>query len=266
MSRGAKSIIIVGTSLLLLLASCGRSSEINLTSTPSVASPRPTYTVDARINAKGVLVPKYTAMLAFTISGRVQTVMVDIGDRVYKGDALVQLETVALEAEVAKAESAIQVAQSELDYQKRTRGAQEMQTVAEVNVRLAEIDLARAQNVLAQATLIAPMDGTVVDIQVLPGEVANEGRAIITLANLDIFQVETLDLDELKLPQVNIGQDVEVYIEALDISVDGTVERIIPKASSFDDENVYKAIIRLNSQPRGLFWGMSVDASFYPEK
>jgi membrane fusion protein (multidrug efflux system) len=204
--------------------------------------------------------------LAFNISGLVQEVYIGIGDVVQVGDALVQLETVVLEANVARAESALQIAQAEFENSKKQLEPLELQTVADARINIAEADLIIARYALKQATLTAPFDGSIVDVQVVPGETVNSGRVIITLANLQIFQVETLDLEEMDVPRIYEGQPVVVYIEALDIKVDGSVEKIAPQATVLGENGVYKVTVKLNFQPQGLYWGMSAEVKFIVNK
>lgn len=255
-----KTKIVISALLLSILVGCTQSPTSTFTS--PLAPPRPTYTIGAGIIAKGILVPKHIIQLAFNISGRVRSTYVEIGNEVHTGDALIQLETVLLEADVVRAEGALQAAQAEFEYRKSLLDPPELQTVADSRISIAEADLVKARYMLTQATLTAPFDGTIVDVQILPGETVNPGRAIITLADLRIFQVETLDLDEVDVPRIYVGQPVDIHIESLDIKVDGIVVTIAPQATILGEKRVYKVIIKLNSQPNGIRWGMSAEANF----
>jgi multidrug resistance efflux pump len=246
--------VIFPVLLLLILAACRQSPDSAPGLISSTPTSRPIHTIQARLVAKSVLVPKRTAQLAFNISGLVQEVNVEIGDEVRSGDALIQLETTLPEAEVAHFEGVLQAAQAEFAYQKKLASAPELQNLAAAKIRTAEADLIKARYMLAQSTLKAPF--------ILPNETVAAGKVVITLADMLSFQVETLDLVEIDLQRVYINRPVEVYIEALNTTMNGSVVTIAPQATQLGDERVYKIVIKLDSQPPGLRWGMSAESKF----
>jgi HlyD family secretion protein len=127
---------------------------------------------------------------------------------------------------------------------------------------MAEADLISARYMLTQSTLKAPFGGTIVDVQVMPGEIVSPGRAVITLADMQTMQVETLDLSERDISRIYVGQPTKIYVEALNIQVDGVVDKIASQATMAGEDRVYQVVIRLASQPQGLRWGMSAETRF----
>ena len=113
--------------------------------------------------------------------------------------------------------------------------------------------------------LYAPLDGTAVSVDVLPGETLLPGQPAITLADLSQLRIETTDLSERDVAQVVVGQPVLVYIEALDLEVSGRVARISPQANVAGGDVVYTVLIELDEQPQGLRWGMTVEVSIETE-
>jgi HlyD family secretion protein len=73
------------------------------------------------------------------------------------------------------------------------------------------------------------------------------------------MQIKTTDLSERDVPAVQIGQTAKVYIEALDITVTGTVTKISPVSETVGGDVVYPVTIELDEQPAGLLWGMSAE-------
>lgn len=71
--------------------------------------------LSAEASASGQILPRREAGLAMGISGRVEAVYVSPGDTVQRGDALLQLETAALERSVASAEQNLIIQQANLD-------------------------------------------------------------------------------------------------------------------------------------------------------
>jgi len=81
------------------------------TAAPQVAAPR---SIGGAATASGEVVPARKADLSFPISGRVQTVAAKEGHQVSSGETLATLETATLEAKVAQAQAALEVAQAQL--------------------------------------------------------------------------------------------------------------------------------------------------------
>ncbi|MCJ7548870.1 MAG: HlyD family efflux transporter periplasmic adaptor subunit, partial [Anaerolineae bacterium] len=123
-----------------------------------------------------------------------------------------------------------------------------------------------AQTALNPATLAAPRAGTVIDIFVEVGEVAQPAQTAITLADLDQLQVETTDLSELDIGRVNPGQTVTLFIEGLDDQeIQGVVARIAPRADLLGGDVVYAVTISLDEIPPELRMGMSIEVTIHVE-
>ncbi len=131
--------------------------------------------------------------------------------------------------------------------------------IAHASVTQAEAALDTAHAALSQATLTAPFDGTVADLQVSPGQIVMPGQVVLTLADLTQLQVETTDLSERDVAEVQVGQEATVYVEALNEDLPGRVARISPLASTMGGDVVYTVVIELQQQPEGLRLGMSVE-------
>ncbi|WP_096461492.1 efflux RND transporter periplasmic adaptor subunit [Sulfurifustis variabilis] len=144
-----------------------------------------------------------TAELGLAVSGIVEAVHVAPGARVRKGDVLVALEKTPFEAEVMRAEAALNRAAAD-----RTEAARDhaqarelyertvLSTVELENARLrasraeaehqaAAAHLKRARYELARSALSAPFDGRVLAVRVQPGEAVVsrlEARPLVSLA------------------------------------------------------------------------------------
>jgi multidrug resistance efflux pump len=96
-------------------------------------------------------------------------------------------------------------------------------------------------------------------VDVSSGETVVPGGVVITMGDLSRFQVETTDLSERDIPRVQIGQNVNVFIEALSQEFPGKVTDISRISSTVGGDVVFKVTIDLEKQPEGLLWGMSAD-------
>jgi multidrug resistance efflux pump len=91
------------------------------------------------------------------------------------------------------------------------------------------------------------------------GEVIVPGTPVLVLDDPATLGVETTDLSERDVDRVALGQPATVYVEALDVEVEGQVVHISPQATTIGGDVVYKVVVELNEQPPGLRWGMSVE-------
>ena len=224
--------------------------------------------------ASAKVLPVQVSELGFTISALVKEIAVSEGDQVQVGQPLIILDTPELEFAVIAAEQ---------DYNSKSIAAelQKAEKVLYVNpdsgkkrwyslpreVYLKALSVAdqskavwdSAAASLTQNTLLAPYAGTVVDIQVTPGETVQSSQTVIILADLKHLQIKTTDLSERDITRVKIGQSVDVYIEALGVNVAGKVVSISPIAETVGGDVVFPVTIELSEQPEGLLWGMTAE-------
>lgn len=262
---------LLWTSLLVLsvvLSACGTGSTATLVASaatqPVDTSPQPTA---GTIVASGVVSPVQEAHIAFAIPGTIKEVNVKEGDKVSAGQPLLTLNAPTLESAVAQAEAALKGQQREYEFWLQPRKGQnpERRELEATKVESAKAALALTQAQLAQATLSAPFDATVISIQVKVGEYAQPGQIVITLANLDHLRVETTDLSERDLPNVQVGQSASIFVEALNQQLSGKVIAISPIADTVGGDVVYKVTVELDKQPEGLRWGMSAEVNIATE-
>ena len=220
------------------------------------------------VSAAAVVVPMSEARLSFTSVGRVISVNVQVGDKVEAGQTLVELDTALLEAKVREAEANLAFAETDLKYLIRVTGCRgEGCAPSQKHIEVAENEVARAQALVdsakatldAQSHLTAPFAGTVVSVDISPAETVTPGEVVIVMGDLSGYRVETTDLSERDVPHVKIGQDVNVFVEALGQDVTGKVADVSNISSTLGGDVVYKVTIDFDQQPKGLLWGMSAD-------
>jgi HlyD family secretion protein len=136
-------------------------------------------------------------------------------------------------------------AQAQLDLVRA--GATEQQLAdAEAQVEQAEAALELAELALERATLRAPFDGVVAAVNVSEGEVPTAGPAVV-LVDPSRFHL-TVDVDEIDVGRLAVGQPVQVSIDALpEAQLAGSVTRIAP-AAELEGGVVYYAV-RIDLEP-----------------
>ena len=231
------------------------------TPTPAATEPPSTPVIDAGVNASAVVVPLDTIHLGFTTVGRATAVTVKVGDQVTAGQTLAQLDTAILEAQVKEAEFDLAALETQLSKLTRNVASERDRDIARANVESSKARLEAIKAQLANTTLVTPMSGTVTAVEINVGETATPGRALITIADLSKFRIETTDLSEVDIPQVKVGQTATVYIEALDSEIAGKVIEIAQQSETVGGDVVFKVTIELDEQPEGLRWGMSAEVT-----
>ncbi len=136
----------------------------------------------------------------------------------------------AMQANVSAAAAQRDAAQAQLDL--LLSGATEEQIgAAEAGVAQARAALEQVELLLDQATLRAPFDGIVAEVNVTAGEMASAGLPAITLVDASEFHL-TVKVDEMDVGQLIEGQAAEVTLDALaDVVIAGSVERVAPAAT-----------------------------------
>ncbi len=242
------------------------------------AAPKSNAPVQKTVTASAVVVPAQVTELGFLIPGIARDIPVREGDTVKAGQNLMVLDTPDLEFAVAEAQASLRAAQAQLEirsseiikkykinYKKfivrkfRVSVPPEVIEIATANVRAAQASVEIAQANLAQGTLIAPHDGTIAAINVIPGEFVPSNQAVVTLATLDTLQIETTDLSERDIPNVHVGDSANIFVEALNQNISGQVIAISPIAGTVGGDVVFKVTIAPDTQPEGLRWGMTAE-------
>ena len=172
-------------------------------------------------------------------------------DRLLAGPSPDEVEATELEAQRAQA------ALAEL-----TAGPSSVELMqAEAAARAAEIALEQAQADLEETLLRAPFDGVVLEVNAAPGGRIAAGATLITLMDPTALEARVTVIEE-DLPLIEIGQPVELFVDALpDASLHGHVARIIPQSVPGESPR-YPVYISLDDElPAALAPGMTIDAS-----
>jgi RND family efflux transporter MFP subunit len=211
--------------------------------------------------------PVVSVDLSFPLLGKVTSVEVEVGDSVTAGQTLATLDTTIIEARIAEAEARVLSAETQVSYLQRVGvgNAYEQIEAAQADVDRAQavVDQLKAQ--LAQATLTTPIAGTIIKVDVAPGETANPGQVIFVIADLDKMRIETTDLSERDIPAVQVGQAALAFIDAMDETFQGEVIDIDRQSETVGGDVTYRVTIELNQQPPGLRWGMSAEVEIITE-
>lgn len=247
---------------------------VNPVSTAQASSVQRDVSTQVTVRASAVIVPARVTRLGFLISGIAREVPVEEGDFVEAGQTLIVLDTPELEFAVIEAQAALRSAQAYADLQKYRRVKNRrngkifynvvpavVRELADAKVQQAQVTLELTQIDLAEGMLTAPSGGIVTSLSVIPGEFVPADQAVLTLATLDDFQIETTDLSERDIPGLAVGTPVDIIVAALNESFTGRVTGISPRADTVGGDVVFKVTIAFDKQPDNLLWGMTAEVN-----
>jgi RND family efflux transporter MFP subunit len=215
--------------------------------------------------------PQLTSITTSVGSGTWSVTDVDasVGQVVKKGDVLAKASTSDLEQQLVIQRTSLssarlqeKLAKSTLDSASGTAAIRQAKSAYynAVNARRQAqqaVNDTKAQ--IKQATLTAPIDGTITAVNVAPG-LDSTGTAItIASTTYDV----TADVVEDDISSMTIGQDATVTVGAINAAIQGKVSAIAPVSGTTGGNSVvsYPVTVTLTGAPSDLKPGMSADIS-----
>ncbi len=201
------------------------------------------WTRDGRVRANVVTV-------AADVAGLISDVFVHDNQEVTKGQPLFRIDQRRFQYALDQAKADVASRQATLDQAKRdlerarslTSAAITVQQIEQrqqaVDVDQAGLDAANAALEVARlnlerSTVVAPVNGIVTNLDLLPGRYVNAGAAVFALLGSDTFRVEGY-FEETKLRRIRIGEDATVKLIGDPRLLSGHVESI---AYGIEDQN-----------------------------
>lgn len=212
---------------------------------PVRAVPVESAPVSAQVRAVGVLAPRDEIRLAFKVGGVIDSISVEAGDPVRRGQLLAVLKRGEIDASVAQASEGVQKSRRDLERAARLR-ADEVTTDEQVqdltsayNVARAGLDAARFN--ARYARIEAPNDGIVLARLAQPDELVQGGQPILLLGDTSTGWVVKTALADRDAVRVELGGAAEVTFDAFPgKSFSGKVTRIAaasdPMTGTFEVE------------------------------
>jgi len=251
------------------------------------------------VAANGTLQPTNKADIGSELSGTVARVLVDVNDRVKKGQVLAELDTAKLGDQVMRSRAALavgqaKVRQSQATVQEATGNLQRLREVARLSggrvpsqaeLASAEAALARAQaeaasaqagvadataalsadeTSLRKASIRSPINGVVLSRSVDPGNAVAASLQAVTLFTLaeDLAQMKlAVNVDEADVGQVREGQKATFNVSAYPSrNYPATVTRVSYGSTTKDNVVTYIAELRVDNADLTLRPGMTASA------
>jgi HlyD family secretion protein len=262
---------------------CGKKQQ----AAPTIAT-APVERRDIVVNAEasGTVEPINVIEVKSKASGQITRMPVETGTQVKPGDLLVQVDTRDVQNQYNQALADVRAAESRLDvtraqrqrseelFQQKIITAQERETAqldyanAEAQVVRARASLDIAQQRLEEATVRAPVAGTIIEKSVSLGQVIASatgtfggGTTLLKMADLDQVRVRAM-VAESDIGQVQSGQSVTVTVDAYpDRPFTGLVEKIEPQAVVQQNVTMFPVLVSVSNRERLLMPGMNGEVS-----
>lgn len=243
------------------------------------------------VPATGVVEPVFSVEIKSKASGEIREVQVEEGDRVEKGELLVEInprieeigvrrakaDLLVAEAEVKKAEILLEKARlarlrKDQLHEKGFLADQEKEEAhQEEGLRKADLTLARAHSLRAQEALfeaeerllqtrvISPMSGVVLSLYVERGQIISSGTSsfsqgtlLAVVGDLSRLQIRA-EVDETDARMVASGQEARASLDAFPGQpFRARVIRVAPGARTKNDLAVVGLLLALEEVPEGI--------------
>ena len=178
---------------------------------------------------------KQHANLAFTSSGTVERVNVDVASVVKKGDILAELNNNDLKAALDIATVALKFARRDYERQvkvKKLVDASRFDSYAYKHEN-AKAQVAYQQALLDKTQLKAPFDGVIYEKSVEVGDVVSGAmiRTVMKIQSLEKRKL-VLEIDQKYWKKIKVGQTFEYQVDGDETKYQGKISKIYPYANS----------------------------------
>ena len=195
--------------------------------------------LEVEVLETGRIQPREKVELKSKIAGQVDKVLVREGDIVKRGEAVITLDPIDYQRELAKADADVAQANAALDYaalshDRASRGvaqnivartdldlASHELRAKKVSVQAAEVARTVARDHLSYTHLVSPIDGTVIARGIEPGEAVVpgvqstfDGKSLLTIADLSALLVK-VNLNQIDVAKVTVGRNATLTLDAL---------------------------------------------------
>lgn len=233
-----------------------------------VAAEKPTPDV---LTVTGIIIADQRAEVTADTQGKVINVMIERGQRVKLGQAVIQLDVRTARLSAKEAQAALQSARvsKQLADEEcaRTKALLEKGAITKAEFdrqntqclnAVEQVAQAQARNDMmsksvADGMVRAPFDGTVSEKHVSPGEWVTPGKPLFTLVDADPLKME-LSVPEKAVPAINIGDRVEVAAVAHpDQTFSATITRLgaeIGRSRSLTVEATLDPVVAPEKKPQ----------------
>ena len=235
--------------------------------------------ISQTVTATGEIMPVNTVSVGSQVSGTIEEIFVDYNSQVKKGDKLLTIEPSVLQASVDEAKAALDSAVSQRNYAKNEYNRnktlynegfiarsemEKSQTTyeqAESAVVRAKSQYDKAVTNLGYATIVSPVDGTVISRKVDKGQTVAASFQTPDLfyiaEDLTKMQIETA-VSEADIGMIQQNQSVTFTVDAYSgQTFNGSVRQVRLSPTTTSNVVVYTVVIDVDNSDMKLMPGMT---------
>lgn len=231
------------------------------------------------VTATGEIKPVNTILVGSQVSGNIEKIYVDYNDRVKKGDVLLKIDQSVLQASVNEAKASLDSAISERDFNRaqykrdqelfasgyiaraEMEKSKTLFDTSEQSVKRARSQYDRSVTSLGYATIISPVNGTIISRKVDEGQTVAasfQSPDLFEIAeDLSKMQIETA-ISEADIGMIKNNQTVSFSVDAYPTQTfQGKVNQIRLSPVTTQNVVVYTVIIDVDNKDLKLMPGMT---------
>lgn len=136
---------------------------------------------------------------------------------------------------------------------------------ASESLRNQELSVQNLQDTMANYTITSPISGTIIEKKTKLGDAVTASTELCTIYDLSYLEMN-IDVDELQVSSLAVGQKVKITADAVEDSVyEGVVTRVSMKGSTNGGTTTYPITIHID-ETTGLRPGMNANAEIVIEE
>ena len=172
------------------------------------------------VEVQGTVASNENVQIFPKTQGTILEILVDEGDRVKKGQTIARLDADQLEKAIDEIKTRLELATTVYNRQanlwKQKIGSEVQYLEAKNNKEALEKQLETQKSALSNATVKSPINGTVDQIFLNPGEMASPAAPIARVVDLSMVEINA-EISENYTKDVKRGDEVQVSFPAIDI-------------------------------------------------
>ena len=204
-----------------------------------------------------------TSQVSSDVSGLVESVLVNEGDQVKKGDPLVRLDTELLDREIALRKT--RIGQDQLRIELARKNLKRLETLlsrkgtseknyddalfafqdSQAEKKSSELELEKLSIRKRKSVIKAPFDGIILDKNVETGDWVQQGKLLVSVGSTQDIIIR-VPVEEVVLQFITLNEQVPVTLNAFNRELTGTITQVDPVA----DERTKNVFLKISIPPQ----------------
>lgn len=210
-----------------------REIEVEVSNPGAIVPGQEAYaTINGMMSDSSTFAYRNESIITSKVAGTISQILVSEGDFISDDQLLVVLESDSLDDDIQSASDSI---------------------------RNAQISLNNQYDQLDSYTIKSPIAGTIIEKNYKVGDTMDDGKVLCTIFDLSYLTM-TLNIDELDISKISVGQSVTITAEAVEgKTYEGVVTKVNINGTTSNGVTSYPVTVRID-ETDGLLPGMNVDA------